>query len=804
MNAGPLAHIRVVEVVDLRGALCGRILADLGAEVVKVLPPTGGDDPTSAAYRYRNANKLGALVDLHDGAGQSELDSLLATADVLIDNLGPRHAARHGLDPVEVAARHPHLVHVALTDFGLAGPRSGWRLEPLPGLAAAGTLWATGFPGAAPVGLPGFLAHDCASVFGAAGAVAALLERAVSGTGQVVEVSTQEAGLAGTCPWSVAIADYIRINPMLDPAGTRNADGAYWVLPAKDGWVRTVIGTPKQWAGFVALCGKPDALMQPEWEQPGFRLANRDVVRLLASECLTDRTRAELLAEALVLDTTVGVLHTLREFVDHPQTKHRGFFVDGEVVGLPGAPFAAAPCKMSVTPPSLRAPAPTAHTAVPVRQLAALHDRTPRSTGGVGPGSTAAVAGAATNADTTTAAGAATKRRLPLDGLRVVEFGMAAVVPEMCGVLAELGADVVKIESHHHPDVLRLARSSFNQNFTFNTEARGRRGVTLDINSARGHELAIELCKRADIVAENMRGGVLDRLGFGYDAVRATNPSVIYASSQGYGRGGPYGEMPAFGPLNAGFAGLHHLWSDSDGPYPCGTSLNHPDHIAGRLLSVAVLAALEHRRRTGAGQHIDLAQTEAAAYLIGELYIEATTQGTDLPVYGNHSTTMAPHGVYRCAGEDSWVAIAVHSDQAWRELQHVTGWVHDPALATAEARVATSARINELLGEWTASRTNVAIAEELQARGVSAMPVMGPIDHHADPHLAERGFIVTLQHPEVGPERHAGNPLRLSGFDQRTSGSAPCLGADTASVLEDWLGMTPDEAAALAASDACY
>jgi benzylsuccinate CoA-transferase BbsF subunit len=302
--------------------------------------------------------------------------------------------------------------------------------------------------------------------------------------------------------------------------------------------------------------------------------------------------------------------------------------------------------------------------------------------------------------------------------------------------------------------------------------------------------LALDLCATADIVAENYRGGVLDRLGLGEAAVRARNPSVIYVSSQGYGRGGPYGEMPAYGPLNNGFAGLHHLWSDRDAPYPCGTSLNHPDHIAGKLLAVAVLAALAHRARTGEGQHIEMAQTEAAAYLAGELYLDAALLGDERPVCGNESRTCTPHGVYRAAGDDRWIAVAVHTDDAWRGLLAATGILPGVVLDTEPERRAEQATVDAALGAWTSEHDPFVAAALLQRHGVSAMAVMGPDDHHADPHLTARGFVVELHHDEVGVEHHVGNPIRLSRTPQRVAASAPCLGAHTHDVLGRLLGLT--------------
>lgn len=773
---GPLASVRVVDLTDLRGALCGRILADLGADVVKVEPP---DLPpalaASTAYRYRNANKRGVVVDLEAEAGGEELSALLADCDILIENGGPDGQARLGLVDGPGAPRHPRLVHVALTDFGLDGPRASWQLEPLPAMASSGALFASGFPDLPPCWLPGFLAHDCASVYGAAGAVAALLDRRRSGQGQQVEISTQEAALAGTTPWSIAIESYLSVNPFLPAAGKRNAAGSYWVLPAKDGWVRTVIGNLRQWTGFLALMGDPEELSDPMWKDMMFRVANSDVVRLVAEERLTDRTRVELFEQALKLETTIGVLHTPSEFVAHEQTQSRRFFLETGFAGLEGAPFASAPYKLSASPASVRraAPAPGEHDPAPFPAR-----REPEADAG-GDG-------------------------LLLDGLRVVEFGAAAVMPEMSGVLSELGAQIIKIESLAHPDVLRATGyGRINCGFAFNTECRGRQSVALDIATEEGRALALELCAAADIVAENYRGGALDKVGLGYEHVRRRNPSVIYVSSQGYGRGGPYGQMPAYGPLNNGFAGLHHLWNHPDAPYPCGTSLNHPDHIAGKLLAVAVLAAIAHRDETGEGQLVDMAQTEAAAFLMGHVYLDAALTGVEPGPQGNRSDSAVPHGVYPAAGEDRWVAVAVPDDDAWGRLVDAVGWEADPALDTLAGRLDARDTIDEGLSAWTAARSPEAAAEHLQAAGVSAMPVMGPADHHADAHLAARRFLVDLEHPEVGPERHVGNPIRFSRLPQRTAVSAPLLGADTEDVLEEVLGLALERIAELRAAGIC-
>lgn len=770
----PLESLRVLDLTDLRGAMCGRMLADLGADVVRLERPEDHAAGHEVAAAYRNANKR--LLPMPDAGA---FDEILGRADVLVENLDPSRRESLGLLPDDLSGRHPRLIHVAMADFGLSGPRSEWRLEPLVAQAAGGTLHASGFPELPPCWFPGFLAHDCASVYGTIGVVTAVMDRRRHGRGQTVEVSVQEATLAGTNPWSVAIHDYLKINPFLPDEGRRNADGFYYVLPAADGWVRFVIGNDKQWRGALRLARDPEALTSPEWLDPLFRRMNADVARLVISDALRDRTRAELFEEAREVGATLGVIHLPSEYVEHEQARSRGVFAAGSLPGLGGAPVVRPPMQFSATPGR---PAASPTVAAPAELWADHPDTAPGSGPPVPTGGDGAL----------------------LKGVRVVEFGMAAVGPEASLVLSELGADVLKIESSAHLDVLRLAGfDRINCGFAFNVECRGRRSVTLNLDTAKGRELAFELCAAADVVVENYRGGVLDAMGLGYEAVKGSNPGVIYASSQGYGRTGPLGGMAAYGPLNLGFVGLHHLWNHADAPYPCGTSLNHPDHVAGKFLAAGIIAALDHRARTGEGQHIDLAQTEFAAYLGGHVYLDAWRMGADPAPAGNDSTTACPHGVYPVGGEDRWIAIVVPDDRAWRVLCDAAGWPHEDDLQLLEGRLIRAKEISERLGEWTAEQDGGALAGFLQSRGISACPVMGPLDHLADEHLLDRNFIVELEHPEVGSERHAGNPIRMSVTVQRVAPSAPCLGAHTEEVLGEVLGVAPDEVARLVAAGVC-
>jgi crotonobetainyl-CoA:carnitine CoA-transferase CaiB-like acyl-CoA transferase len=779
----PLAHLRVVDLTDIRGAFAGRLFGDLGADVVKIEPPRG--DPgrlrapfaggvaapdRSLAFLYRNASKRGAVIDLHAADGWRRFCELCERADVLVENLGPDDQRRHGLTPAEVRDRHPHLVHVAIADFGLSGPRAGWRLEALPAFAASGALHASGFRDRPPCMLPGYAAHDCASTFAVCGALAALLDRARHGRGQTVEVSVQEAALNGMNPWSIPLADYARLYPMLPVVSPRNADGAYYVLATADGYVRVLPGTPRQWRAYVKLLGNPEALEGAHWEIPLFRLMNADVVRTFSEEGLRDRPRADVLAEGRRLDVPITPVNRPEDFVREEQTRVRGYFRRTGFPHVGDAPFAPSPFNFSRTPAVLTRPAP------------ALGE----DTGGFGPRAADAPSGRPDGP--------------VLAGIRVVDLGVGVAIPETGWILAELGAEVIKIESQANVDFLRrltVEPEAPNRAWTFNDASRGHESVCLDLRTPRGRDVAIRLCAAADVVLENNRGGVARAWNLDYDDVRRLRPDVIYVASQGYGRGGPLGEVSAYGPLNSAFAGVTWLWNHPDAPYPAGSALNHPDHIAAKLSVVAVLAALEHRRRTGEGQLVEMSQAESAAYLVGEHYLEDGKQR------GNAVEYACPHGVYPTAGDDRWVAIAVVGDDAWERFARCLGWPPEPRFATLAGRLAARAEVDARIAEWTRARTPDEATAMLQAAGVSAMTVQNGDDHRADPHLAARGGIVTVQHPEIGAERHSGNPIRFDRMPLAPPRAAPCLGADTARVLARVLGLTDAEIAVLREDGTC-
>ncbi len=795
----PLAHLRVVDVTDLRGALVGRMLAELGADVVKVEPPDGDPERRCGdprVFLVRHAGKRGACIDPATADGRARLAALCDAADVLVENLGPAGQVQYELEPSAVRRRHPHLVHVAVADCGLRGPRAHWRLEPLPALAASGALFASGPASGAPCGTPGFLAHDCAAVIAAAGALAALSDRRRTDDGQTIEVSVEEAALAALAPWGIPLVDYRRAFPVLPHVMPRDDDGPALVVPVADGFVRLLAVTPHQWRALAALLagdlgeaasGVPTSADRHDAAGLLRRLAARGehlarlgvgalarlplpgtsgalpvlqaglaLVRRVATAALRHRTRAEVLAAGLRLRLPVAPVLTPAEFVAAEQTSVRGAFVSTGFPGLGDTPVAVFPCRLSRTPAALRRPAPA-----PGEQSGFDGPRTvDPPTGGAARG---------------------------LVGVRVVDLGVGIVGPELCRHLAELGADVVKIEPVETLDFLRrltVDPARTDHAWPFNDADRGRRSVQLDLRTAEGRERALSLCAAADVVVENRTAGVVERWGLDEAAVRARRPDVIYVSSQGYGRGGPLGAAPSFGPLVSAYAGVSWLWSPEDGDVPIGTALEHPDHFAGRLLAVAVLAALEHRTRTGEGQYVECSQSEAAAYPLAACYLPGAPV-----VRGNGSDTMCPHGVYPAAGDDRWIAIAVRDDAAWERLRALADWPADPTLATLAGRQARRQSLDARLAEWTRGRDAMDATATLQAAGVSAMPVQGPHELRADVHLAARGALVVVDDPDIGPVHHVGAALRATDTPAGAAGPAPRLGAHTDEVLSEWLGI---------------
>lgn len=396
---------------------------------------------------------------------------------------------------------------------------------------------------------------------------------------------------------------------------------------------------------------------------------------------------------------------------------------------------------------------------------------------------------------------------LPLEEVVVLSFGTGGVGPDACKILGELGADVIKIESKDNLDFMRTIGSDINNIGQFNEANRSKRSFGVSLKTEKGRELVGQLLKTADIVVENFRGGVMKSLGFDYENVRKLNPMIIYVSSQGFGGGGPYSEFQAYGPMLSSASGMLSIWAQPDDPFPVGSSSPLPDHMASKHVVIAAVAALDYRRRTGKGQFIDMAQTEVAASLLGEYYLDYTFNKRIAKPMGNRSPYAAPHGCYACKGVDEWCAIAVCTEEEWHGFCNAIGnpgWTKDPKFADLLGRLQHADELDKRVGEWTATVEASVAMETLQCAGVPAGVVQRAPDTLADPQLKWLGAIVELDHPVAGKRLYPGVPFRLSEVPPLQSTPAPLLGQHTEEICREVLRMSEEEIKRLVDEDVLH
>jgi benzylsuccinate CoA-transferase BbsF subunit len=384
----------------------------------------------------------------------------------------------------------------------------------------------------------------------------------------------------------------------------------------------------------------------------------------------------------------------------------------------------------------------------------------------------------------------------PLQGMRVISFGTGAVIPEWGKALGEFGADVIKIESRENPDFVRTIGPDMNNIHGFNESNRSQRSFGVNLKTEKGKELVRELIRTADLVGENFRGGVMASLGFSYEDVRQIKPDIIYISSQGFGRGTPYSEYQAYGPMLAAASGVLSLWAHPDDPYPVGANVPLPDHMASKQAVFAVLVALDYRRRTGKGQFIDLCQVEVAASIIGEYYLDYSINHRVAKKVGNRDPYAAPCNAYRCKGQDQWCAITVFTNDEWQRFCTAIGnpdWTKDARFADTVSRLRNVDELDGLVEAWTSEHEAVDVMNTLQAAGVAAGMAQRAADTINDPHTKWTKALIELDHPVAGKRLYTNVPYKLSNTTLPPSRPAPLLGQHTEEICRELLRMPAEE-----------
>jgi len=390
---------------------------------------------------------------------------------------------------------------------------------------------------------------------------------------------------------------------------------------------------------------------------------------------------------------------------------------------------------------------------------------------------------------------------LPLEGLKVADFTWVIAGPQLTRCLADFGATVIKVESSTYPDLLRTTppykdgipgwnRSGYFANFNCN-----KYSITLNLNHPRAREVALRLIRWGDVMVENFTPGTLEKWGLDYESLRRIKPDLIMVSISNQGQTGPYSRLPGIAPNAEAFTGFFHLtgWEDR---LPSTSYGFYLDVLAPRLGVSALMAALEHRRRTGEGQHLDISQIEAALYFLSPLLLDCLHNGADPVRQGNRHPWAAPHNAYPCRGEDSWCVIAVTDDAQWQALRRAMGdpeWAADPRFATFLGRKQHEEELDRYISEWTRNFEARELMLLLQSAGVPAGVVQSNEDLNRDPQLRHRGHLWEMEHPEVGRHGYETWGFKLSLTPARPRMPAPCLGEHNEYVYTQVLGFTEEE-----------
>lgn len=777
----PLDGYTVVDLsVGIAGAYCSKILADGGATVIKVEPPEG--DPLrrwSASGAEIKSGDDGALFSFLAGAKHSvvvdpdaadDVDALLRAADAVVWSRGSRLAELTELGPAEIHRRHPHLTVTAITPFGLEGP---WADKPATEFTTQ--AWSGGVIGLgrgaqdrAPLFVAGQIGEWLAGAYAAAGTMAV-------GNG-LVDVSMLEAQILSLTYYSVSFNDSLG-RPFRD----RRRLTIPGVATAADGLVALGCGTAQQWFDLCAMTG------HDEWIDEQSDLSITEQANIHAEqiyEWVRENTVEEILdlsSAFRIPNAPVGNGATVTGF---DQFVERGTFVTNPRDGFtqPGPPYRTTPSLVGDAQP---APRLGEHTEMYLSRE--------RSQG-------------RESRETTTRNAIS-----PFEGVRVLDMTSFWAGPSCTHVLAQLGAEVIHVESTARPDGTRLIAGVpitedqwWERSPIFSGLNTNKKSVTLDIRTERGVELLHQLVATCDVIVENYTPRVLDQIGLDFDTVARLRPDAIMMRMPGFGLDGPWRDKPAFAYVIEDASGITWLTGHPDQnpvePYAVG------DPNAGVHGLNALMLALAHRRRTGEGVRIEAAMVDAALNVAAEQVIEHSAYGSLLQRQGNRGPTAAPQNLYRTSEldefgrPDDWVAIAVADDDQWASLVSVLGdpdWATDE-LAGIEGRRRAHDEIDEHLSRWCGERTGDKIVETLWGAGIPVAKVMQPHRVGDLPQLVQRDFYEQVDHPVNPTARHSTLPMRISTGPRRLHTSpAPLLGQHNHEVLSG-LGLGDEEIAELA------
>ena len=788
---------RVLDCSDRCGWLAGRVLADLGAEVIKIEPP--GAAIQDFDWQAYNVNKRLLTLDLSESGGLTTFDGLIKQADIVIACAKPGTQGAELFSYERLARLNPSVVVLSITLFGKDGSRAEWLASDIELLAAGGAMSLAGEPDSTPVRISVPQADSWAGVQAAVGALIALNHRSTSGRGQQVNVSAQASVLAalGNAPpyW-----DLNRIEPTRagSYAPGRSVKGAHYraFWPCKDGYLNFIIyggsagrRTNERLVQWIIERGADAGVLKEiDWATFDPTAADQekvDAIEAPIAHFFASLSKKEFLEETSAREMLGYPVFTVADIASDPQLESRGFWQD--ILGPQGRKQRHCGCFYLVDGerPALRYPA---------GQSAPEHPERLTEAGFTQPETKRPAA-----VPKETNSGSHTEQAL--DGVNVVEFGGYAAGPQIGKILANFGATVIHVESEGRPDGFRLEYPPFkdgkpgiNRGGTFAFFNDSKYGVTLDVKKPGGVGLARRLVDWSDIVVENMRPGVIARMGLGYETFKDSNPGLIMLSTCNMGQTGPRANTPGFGSQLSALAGFSGVTGMADGP-PMLLFGPYIDFIAANFGAAAVLAALESRRGTGKGFLIDLSQYEAGLFFMAGALLDYHVSGRVAGRDGNDDPIAAPHGAYPCR-DDKWVALSCWNDTQFRALAGVLDRqepLDDPRFADSRARHANKDALDLIISDWCKMRDASEVAEMLQTESVNAYPVNTISELFSDPQLRRLNIWRKRTHPVIGDHTCMFTPFDLADNPGEITGPAPVLGGDNHKVFREFLGLSEEE-----------
>ncbi|MBO4223704.1 CaiB/BaiF CoA-transferase family protein [Bradyrhizobium neotropicale] len=779
---GALSHLRIVEIGSAAAiSYCARLFADFGATVQKVEPKAG--DPLrraapltpkgeSAWFAFLNFNKSSVVLDRWDASASSRLTELIESCDILLDGRDIDAADCPPLDLAAIKEKHPGLIHLEADWFGDVGPYASFAATDSTIRALTGLIKLVGPTEGPPMHAPDFQTGILAGLWGFIAASSSVLGRMQDGRGRASRLSIFES--------TIAVTEYIMFESFSRGDIMRRIGvNRFWptfpvgIYETRQGWLGVTTVTPAQWRSFCEMLGLLELRDDPKLFLGVDRLQHVEAIEAKFLPRLKQRTAQEWLAEGLKRKIPIVPVPEVAELIADEEKRARGAIVPitiGEERGF------SAGCmqRLTGTPPRRGGKVPV----IGEQQQIETPPRVPlpeRS----GP------------------------NRLPLEGVRVIDFSMGWAGPICTRTLADLGADVIKIEAIQYPDWWRgvdrrpayVLEKMYEKSVRYCIMNRNKRAITLDLTRPQGLSLAKRLLADADLVVDNYSVEVLPKLGLGYDVLSKLNPKLVMMSMSAFGAGSVHRDCRAYGSTLEQGSGLPSVVGDAGGP-PVMSHTAFGDAVGGLNGCAAVLTALIHAKLTGKGQFIDLAQIECMMPFAAPWIIAQSIDGKPPIKYGSRHPDFVPHGCFRCAGEDNWIVIAASSDAMWLRLATLLGradWASDETLKTAAGRRRIESEIEAAIAAWTAGRDAEEAMNLLQTAGVAAGVARLPIDLLRDPQLQARGFIQEVNRAFIGKHPQPSMPFRESAHPFPIRRIPPTLGEHNHEILSGMLGLSEAE-----------